>query len=103
MPGDVTRDEFDHLRTRVDIVERKVEGEKFVTRHIFEQTRRNGADLAAMRSELNQKIDSVAQDLTELRGTVTGLAGTVHGLATNLPRIVGGAVREAMSRRGTKR
>jgi hypothetical protein len=33
------------------VVEREIEGEKLVTRHILEQTRRNGDDLAAMRAE----------------------------------------------------
>jgi hypothetical protein len=37
MTADVTGEEFQHLRTRVDIVEREVEGEKMVTRHILEQ------------------------------------------------------------------
>jgi hypothetical protein len=38
MAMDVTREEFDHLKARVDVVE--VEGEKTVTRHILQQTRR---------------------------------------------------------------
>jgi hypothetical protein len=33
-----TNGEFDQLVTRVDVVEREVEGEKLVTRHILEQT-----------------------------------------------------------------
>ena len=101
----MTRDEFDHLRTRVDIVEREVEGEKLVTRHILEQTRRNGDDLAALNTRMGRvegKVDAVAQDLTGLRSDLTGLRGTVHGLAANLPRIVGDAVREALRDSKTK-
>jgi hypothetical protein len=52
MATDVTWDEFEHLETRVAVVEREVEGEKMVTRHILEQTRRNGDDLATVKSEL---------------------------------------------------
>ena len=40
----VTRDEFE---ARVGVLEQEVDGEKLVTRHILEQTRRNGDDLAA--------------------------------------------------------
>jgi hypothetical protein len=43
----VTQDEFKQLATRVDVIEREVEGEKLVTRHVLEQTRHNGDDLAA--------------------------------------------------------
>src|SRR6185369_7681561 len=44
MAGSVTRDEFMQLAVRVDLVEREVEGEKLVTRHILDQTRHNGDD-----------------------------------------------------------
>ena len=47
-----TKDEFDNLRIRVDVLEREVEGEKTVTRYILEQTRRNGDDLAAVKTRL---------------------------------------------------
>src|SRR5713226_9370613 len=58
----VTRDEFTQLAARVDVVEREVEGEKMVTRHILEQTRHNGDDLAAIKSRmdrLEQKFDGL--------------------------------------------
>jgi len=42
----VTREEFE---ARVGVIEREVEGEKMVTRHILEQSRRNSDDLAASR------------------------------------------------------
>ena len=44
MPTYVTREEFE---ARVGVVEREVEGEKLVTRHILEQSRRNGDDQEA--------------------------------------------------------
>ena len=116
MAGDVTRDEFDHLRTRVDIVEREVEGEKLVTRHILEQTRRNGDDLATLKRDmtglrsdmtsLRGDVTSLANDLNgkidTLRSDLTGLRGTVHGLAANLPGIVADAVRDGMEKRKPK-
>jgi hypothetical protein len=45
------REEFE---TRVGVIEREVEGEKMVTRHILEQTRRNGDDLAAVKARLDR-------------------------------------------------
>ena len=36
----------EHLGARVRFLETEVEGEKLVTRHILEQTRRNADDLA---------------------------------------------------------
>ena len=46
MAADVTREQFVAL-------EQEVEGEKLVTRHILEQTRRNGDDIAAVKTRLN--------------------------------------------------
>jgi hypothetical protein len=50
------------FEARVSVVEREVEGEKLVTRHILEQRRRNGNDLAALKTRLDrveQKLDSL--------------------------------------------
>lgn len=49
MPTYVTREEFE---ARMRVLEGDVAGEKAVTRHIFEQSRRNGDGLAAVKSEL---------------------------------------------------
>jgi tetrahydromethanopterin S-methyltransferase subunit G len=95
MATEVTRDEFDHFKTRVDIVEREVEGEKIVTRHILEQTRRNGDDLAAVKSRLDrhdQRFDVVERE-------IRGLRNEIRGLRDELPTIVGDVVREALRER----
>jgi hypothetical protein len=65
----------------VGTLEREVEGEKVVTRYILEQTRRNGDDLAAIKTRLGR------------------VEGKVDGLANDLPKIVGDAVREAFRER----
>ena len=107
MAGDVIRDEFQHLATRTDILEREVGGEKMVTRHILEQTRRNGDELAEVKTELK----GVRNELNGLTGRVEGLDRKVNGLdrkvgdlVRNLPDIVGEAVRgvfrEERDRRG---
>jgi uncharacterized protein YoxC len=95
----VTKDEFEQLATRVDVLEREVEGEKLVTRHVLEQTRRNGDDLAAVKTRLDRvegKVDGLAQDVHGLRQDFTGLRGTLHGLVANLPRMISEAVREGL-------
>ena len=113
----VTREEFE---ARVGIIEREVEGEKMVTRHILEQSRRNSDDLAAIKTRLDRvegKVDALQTTVEGLQNTVGGLQGTVGGLqgtvgglqATvnslirDLPKIVADAVREASSGRSGKR
>jgi tetrahydromethanopterin S-methyltransferase subunit G len=96
MPFDVTRAEFRAL-------ELEVEGEKLVTRHIIEQTRRNGDDLAAVKTRLDrieEKLDGV--DLKGLVRKVDGLDRKVDGLTENLPRIVGDVMREVLRERDGK-
>jgi hypothetical protein len=92
MPSDVTRDEFQHLATRTDIVEREVEGEKMVVRHILEQTRHNSADIAA----LTRKVDGLDRKVDGLDRKVDGLDRKFDDLKESLPSIVGEAVREAI-------
>jgi tetrahydromethanopterin S-methyltransferase subunit G len=80
----VTKGDFNRLATRVDVIEREVEGEKLVTRHILEQTRRNSDDLAAIKTRLDRVEEKV-----------DGLDHKVDDLMKNLPRVVGDAIRDA--------
>lgn len=92
MATEVTREEFE---SRVGVVEREVEGEKMVTRHILEQSRRNSDDLAAIKTRLDRvegKIDGVDRK-------VDRLDRKVDDLAKNLPGIVTDALREAQRER----
>jgi uncharacterized protein YoxC len=84
MAAEVTREEFTAL-------EREVEGEKMVTRHILEQTRRNGDDLAGVKS----RLDRVEQKLD-------GLERKFDGLTKNLPKIVGEVMRDVLDERDRK-
>jgi uncharacterized protein YoxC len=88
MPSDVTREELRAL-------ELDVEGEKLVTRHILEQTRRNGDDLAAVKS----RLDRVEQKVDGLDGKVDGLDKKFDGLVKSLPRIVGDVMRAVLRER----
>jgi len=92
MPGDVTREEFEAL-------EQEVEGEKMVTRHILEQARHNGDDLAAIKTRLDRvegKVDGVDRRL----GSVEQKLGT---LERNFPKIVADTMREVLDERDRKR
>jgi hypothetical protein len=105
----VTREEFE---ARVGVLEREVEGEKMVTRHTFEQTRRNGDDLAVIKTRLGRvegRLDSIDDRMGGAEGRLDGvekrLAGVEHeaggvgrkldSLVRDLPRIIGDVVREA--------
>jgi uncharacterized protein YoxC len=106
----VTREEFE---ARVGVIEREVEGEKMLTRHILEQSRRNSDDLAAIKTRLDRvegKVDALQTTVSGLQttvgglqGTVGGLQATVNGLIRDLPKIVADAVREASPGRDGKR
>jgi hypothetical protein len=103
MITDVTEGEFSQLETRVAIVEREVDGEKLVTRHILEQTRHNGDDLAAILGRLDrieQRLNGV--DLATLVKTVGSLERKLDGLTKNLPKIIEESVREALRERSPR-
>jgi hypothetical protein len=98
MTAEVSRDEFTAL-------EREVEGEKLVTRHILEQTRRNGDDLAPVKSCLDrveQKVDGLERKFDGLGRKFDGLEGKFDGLSKNLPEIVGEVMREVLNERERK-
>jgi hypothetical protein len=82
MSNTVTREEFTALQ---------VEGEKIVTRHILEQTRCNGDDLAALKT----RMDRVERKLDQVDAKV-------EGLVKELPRIVGATMREVLSERDSR-
>ena len=109
MAADVTREEFE---ARVGVLEREVEGEKMVTRHILEQTRHNADDLAGIKTRLDRverKVDGVERKVDGLERKVDGLAKDVDGLkktmsnlVRDLPKIIGAAVRDVLPKRGAK-
>jgi uncharacterized protein YoxC len=98
MTAEVSREEFTAL-------EREVEGEKLVTRHILEQTRRNGDDLATVKSRLDrveQKVDGLERKFDGLGRKFDGLERKVDGLTKSLPEIVGEVMREVLDERERK-
>ena len=81
MPAEVTKEEFQAL-------EQEVAGEKLVTRHILEQTRRNGDDIAAVKTRLNR----VEEKVDGLDRKVEGIDRKLDGLVQNLPGIISDAL-----------
>jgi hypothetical protein len=103
MSTDVTRDEFQHLQTRVDVLVREVEGEKMVTRHVLEQTRRNSDDLAAIKTRLDrversmdQRFDQMQKSFDQLDKKFDQLDKKFDGLTKSLPSIVGEVMRDVL-------
>lgn len=84
------------LLQRMSVVEQEVEGEKLVTRHILEQTRRNSDDLASIKARLNRHDER----FDRLEGRLDRLESEVRGLRTDLPRIVAETLREVLDERG---
>ena len=76
----VTRAEFDG---RMRVLEGEVEGEKLVTRHILEQTQRNGDDLAALKA----RVDHLSSDVALVRGAVTGHTALLNVLVQDVGQL----------------
>jgi hypothetical protein len=96
MPEYVTRDEFE---ARVGVLEQEVDGEKLVTRHILEQTRRNGDDIAAMKTQLSR----VETRLDGVETQIGSLSGDLKGLIKNLPGMMRDVMREVLGERDRKK
>jgi len=105
----VTREEFEAFKREVI---GEVEGEKAVTRHILEQTHRNGEDLGTIKSRLDRvetRLDHMAGNIVVMKADL-GRHGRVldvltqdmrmvrvaiDTLASSLPSLIAGAVRTA--------
>src|SRR5262245_7728152 len=110
MASDVSRDEFVHLEARVTVVEHEVEGEKMVTRHILEQSRRNGADLSDFRNDLSDFRNDLAdfkkqtgERFDRLERRFDNLERNVDTLRKDIPGIVGDVMREVLRERDKDR
>ena len=80
------------LKRRMDELEAEVEGEKLVTRHIFEAVRRTETKV----DRLETKVDDMDSRLTGVESDVAQVKSDVSGLRRDLPDVVGNAVRDAM-------
>jgi len=101
--AEVTREEFE---ARVGVLEREVEGEKMVTRHILEQTRRNGDDLAAIKTRLGRvegRLDGVEKRLGSVEHEAGSVGRKLDSLTRDLPRIIADTMREVLDERDRQR
>ena len=99
MPTEVTREEFDELAE-------EVAGEKIVTRHILEQTRLNGDDLAVLKTRtarLEEKVDGLDRKVDGLDRKVDGIDHKLAGLVREVPRVVRETIREVLRERDRKK
>jgi hypothetical protein len=100
MPTYVTREE---VEARVGVLEREVEGEKLVTRHILEQTRRNGDDLATIKKQLDGvDLKGLVQKVDGLEWKLGSVDAKLTALAHSLPTMIAEAMRKALSKRAKK-
>ncbi len=100
MPTHVTREE---VEARVGVLEREVEGEKLVTRHILEQTRRNGDDLATIKKQLDGvDLKGLVQKVDGLEWKLGSVDAKLTALAHSLPTMIAEAMRKALSKRAKK-
>lgn len=98
----VTREEFE---ARVGVLESEVDGEKLVTRYILEQTRRNGDDLAAIKTRLDRverKVETLDRKVDGLDRKVDSVDKKVDGFTKSLPEIIGQVMREVLDDRGRR-
>jgi tetrahydromethanopterin S-methyltransferase subunit G len=102
MASEVTRSEFQHLADRVSTLEHEVEGEKVVSRYILEQTRRNGDDLAAVKTRLGRvegRLDRVESEVRQLAEEGRQTREELRQLRRELPGIVAETMREVLRER----
>jgi uncharacterized protein YoxC len=102
MASGVTREEFE---AHVGVVEREVEGEKLVTRHILEQARRNSDDLAAIKTRMDRfehRFDGLERKVDGLDRKIGGVDLKVSRLARELPATIADVVRGVMKESATK-
>jgi hypothetical protein len=92
MPAYVRREEFE---ARMSVLEHEVEGEKLVTRHILEQTRRNGDDLATV----NSRLDRVEQRLDRVEHKLDGLDLRFSAFLREYPSTVADIMRQVLRER----
>jgi hypothetical protein len=117
MASGVGRDEFVHLEARVTVVEQEVEGEKMVTRHILEQSRRNGNDLADFKldmTDFKKDMTDFKKDMADfkkqtgerfdrLERRFDNLERKVDTLRQDIPGIVGDVMRDVLRERDKAR
>jgi hypothetical protein len=89
-----TREEFE---TRVGVLEKEDEGEKLVS--LYDQARRNGDDIASVRTRLT----ALRHGSTEWKRNSGTPSVDIKGLSQHLPEMMRDAVRDIFKEREKKR
>ena len=105
--------EIELLERRVAFLEQEVEGEKMVSRHILEQVRRNGDDIAAIRTRLgriesrldgsDRRMEGIEARLSAIEGRLDRLESEFHSFKIEFPRQVAAVMREVLAERDARR
>ena len=86
-PAYVTREEFER---RMRVLESEMEGEKAVTRHVLEQARLNGDDLADVKSELavvKSQLGHLGDDMVVIKAALNSHGNRLNVLTQDVREI----------------
>lgn len=86
------------LEKRATAMEQEVAGERAVTRYILEQVRRNGDDLAALRS----RVDRQDARLDQIEARLYRIESDIRGLRADLPTMIAVTMREVLAERDAR-
>ena len=89
---EVTREDLKRVETRVEFVAQEVEGEKLLSRYILQQARKNGDDLAIVKSPMER----VEEKAGKLEHKVEKLEQKFDRLEVRLPGMIAEVMREAL-------
>jgi t-SNARE complex subunit (syntaxin) len=110
---EVTREDLKRVETRVEFVAQEVDGEKLLSRYVLQQSRKNGDDLAILKTrterieervekleqkfdKLEQKVDKLEQKVDKLDQKVDKLDQKVDRLEAKLPGMIADVMREVL-------
>jgi chromosome segregation ATPase len=96
---EVTREDLKRVEDRVEFVAQEMDGEKLLTRYILEQARRNGDDLAAIKTRVDRiesEMRAMRNDLSGLRSDLGGLRSEFNSSQDKLPGVIATVMREVL-------
>ena len=89
---EVTREDLKRVETRVEFVAQEVEGEKLLSRYILQQARKNGDDLAIVKSSMER----VEEKAGKLEHKADRLEQKFDRLEVKLPGMIAEVMREVL-------
>jgi uncharacterized protein YceH (UPF0502 family) len=77
---EVTREDLKRVETRLEFVAQEVDGEKLLSRYVLQQSRKNGDDLAILKTRVErveEKVEKLDQKLDRLEAKLPGMIADV--------------------------